>query len=158
MLRAPQKRQHHHLQPEKHRMLIFCKIASTLYAASGSNPGLPGLGRAHAFLFWQWARWYLRFLELSTCGADVRWNGFFKSRGITPKTYDKRHVLTPIASYVRKSAEYPDYTYTGSTADTTPNREATRFRTFRCVDEKAEGETNNAEPAILWWSQTKSFF
>ena len=78
VLRAPQRRVHHHLQPENHRMLIFCKIAACLYEASGSNPGIQGLGRAHAFLSWQWARWYLRFLELSPCGSDIRWNGFFK--------------------------------------------------------------------------------
>ncbi len=129
----------------------MARLCSLIHEASCSAPGGPGLSIIAWILYWIWGCAVLSILESSSTLWRSTWAAFLRYHSITSQTYHPFLLTHPHVTYVKLS-DRRTKAYVGSTSRRMLGREATRRRKFR------QRGPCHAEPAIVWWKSTKSFF
>ena len=131
--------------------ILLLRLCPLLHEALCKSPGKIGLESISWLLYWVWGVAFLSFLEQSSSLWHRKWAAFLALNGTSSKSYTKVKLKTTNACYVKFSNRHSK-AYVGSTSQTILARESTRRRKYR------QCGRSHAEPAIVWWKRTRTFF
>ena len=107
-------------------------------------------------LYWVWGCSLLSIFELSSTLWQTKWSAFLSYHGITSRNYDRHRLKASNVAYVKLPNKLTK-AYVGSTSGGMQHggilhREGTRRRKYK------QHGLPHAEPAIVWWKRSKTFF